>query len=122
MPANHQYYVPADMKTQAAWGMADLHCCGAVQWSLGGSVDAAKAETDLKIIADYWKNSRSVASLILKEGQRLSIEPILLKFGFQKTWGPVPNLNTRNNLYGYMLDLNVYRTKTLEEAKKATKK
>lgn len=86
------------------------HCCGVCTWylqdhSLWNKVNLTPTlHATAKACTKY-----SVAEVVVTDAQRDAFGNVLLDFGFKMSYGPVSNINTKNDLYGYHLDLNKYR-------------
>lgn len=90
-------------------------CCGAVIWYLGGSDNSRSVEREIKyLITPARSQGYSIGLVILTESQKATLHKLMLSYKFRKVWGPIKNQNTGNNLYGYMLNINTYKSKTLE--------
>lgn len=112
MPGRLDFNTCIDLGTQYIQAMPFLGCCGTVLWYLQGLSDPKTLEQDLPIVADLYKKDKSVAEIVITESQKECLLTALTKFGFIQTWGPIRNINSQNNLYGFMLDLNDYRKRT----------
>lgn len=123
MAGKKDYYSTSELETSFAWAESFLGCCGVANWFLQ---EASKGDIlckDLKILADHNISgyvNKSIALVFLSQKELVSHEPALLEFGFVRVIGPVVNINSKNNLYGYWLDLNVYRQKTTDSLKKSS--
>lgn len=112
MPGTMNYFTPSDLKTQWANSCDFYGCCGAVIWFLSKYSRDAVLRSDLTKLADIYKDRKSVAIVILSGSELMTHKDIIEEFGFVPNWGPITNISTNNNLYGYSLDLNQHRKKT----------
>lgn len=92
-------------------------CCGACLWFFNESRNPATISADLEAMADTWKDKKSVALMAINEDQRENIHKTLLEFGCRESWGPLKNINSGENIYGYTFDLNKYREQKLAQPK-----
>lgn len=118
-------------KTIKAFSEEVYGCCGSVMFYLNAPFpenfygfndreDPQILVDDVKKLADYWCKNKSVALIILNEQQRSVNECALKELGFVRTFGPIKNANSLKDLYGYVLNLNVWKAsklKTLKEKK-----
>lgn len=113
---NTPCFTTIELKTQYLHSQNFYGCCGSVVWYLDNrNRNSEVLLKDLKIAATTYMNSKSIAVIIVKEDQKNEHLKTLTDFGFVEIFGPIPNVNTRNNLYGFHLDLNKYREKVLAE-------
>lgn len=97
--------------------MALLHadfygCCGAHIFYMGAGVKAEPIKTGLTEALKFG-GSKAVGMVILNEAQLKEVEPVIIEYGFVRCWGPIRSCSSKNNLYGYFINLNDYRENTL---------
>lgn len=92
------------------------HCCGLGDLYIGfDSPDIFKKNLTDVVNANL---NRAVLHCVLRWDQIKTHEQILLDFGFVKSWGPLKNPNSMNDICGYYLDCGAYKAGTLKKVEK----
>lgn len=95
-----------------------FYCCGVVQVYMYGSIHRYQRDgifnkkMFLQICTETaleQMKTRSVMLAVLTESQKKLLHEAMLEFGWKEIWGPVNNINSKTNLYGYFFDLNLFR-------------
>jgi hypothetical protein len=96
-------------------------CCGAVQFYMQTTWPVSHLENSLVDLCDAWYKEKSVGLFILTLQQKNStgVPEFLKKYDWliKEVWGPIVNVNSKNQLYGFTVNLNEWRERKKSAAK-----